>query len=284
MNIGIYTNLNRDINGQVAKKLINQINNFNDISYKLAYFGENIFEGKYLANIDSLKEIVKCSDIIIAIGGDGTVLQVVQYASQKNIPVLGINAGHLGYLTHINANDELVNMVISLLYENKYTVEERSMLESNIIGTNKKHYSLNEILVMRDVNLHVAKIKIFIDNSLADEFTGDGVMVATPTGSTAYSLSCGGPVLSPSVKAFVINALCPHILHGRPIVVDENSSIRLEISLESSNVYLANDGNIIKTNFNKVALLVKKSKKALKLIKLQENNFYNTLLRKLNYA
>lgn len=284
MNVGIFTNLYRDINGKVAINLISQINKTNGISYKLAYFGENCFDENYQGNILPLKEVIKSSDIIIAIGGDGTVLQVVQFASKKNIPVLGINAGHLGYLTHINAEDELVNKVITLLNNKEYTVEERSMLESTVEGSSKKYFALNEILAMRDVNLHVAKIKIFIDDTLADEFTGDGVMVATPTGSTAYSLSCGGPVLSPSVKAFVINAICPHILHGRPIVVDENSIIRLEANLESSNIFLANDGNLIKTNSNKVTLIVKKSKKTVKLIKLQENNFYNTLLRKLNYA
>lgn len=283
MNIGIYTNIDRDKKLLVTKRLVEQINKNNFIDYKIVYYSSNQKSKMVIDQKYTQEDFENYADVIVAIGGDGTIIKVVVNASKSQIPVLGINAGNVGFLTELSSSSDNFKNIIDILYQKKYSVENRTLIESEYDG--KKILALNEVIICRDSKLHVSNIDIVINNTKADSFLGDGVMLATPTGSTAYSLSCGGPILAPNVNALVINTLCPHILHGRPIVVDDNSEIKLMARNENKSMIIAADGTIIsKAKTKQVELFLRKSNLKAKLIKIDNINFYSKVLHKLNYT
>lgn len=279
MKIGLYTNTSRDTDLKVTNKLIEQIKRYSSISYNLVKVNNKI---AIKDSIHDQKELIKNSDILIIVGGDGTTLSCILNAAKLKVPILGINAGRLGFLSEINENDLNFNNIIEKLHKREYLIENRIMIEGKSPDLKHPIHALNEIILCKSQRTSVANLKIFIGNILADVFTGDGLMVATPTGSTAYSLSCQGPILSTDVDALVVNSLSPHTLHGRPMVVSASSLVTLEIAAPKNDIDIIYDGNLISLNKNVVKLDIKKSKLKSQFIKFKNTNFYNTLLKKLN--
>lgn len=156
----------------------------------------------------------KSSDVLVVFGGDGTLLRCARDAARFEKPVLGINIGHLGFLTETDAGD-LAQVAKAILGQN-YTVEERLMLSCRMPDGSQSD-ALNDVVVSRKSGLRVLYNEVFISEQLFDRYSSDGVVVASPTGSTAYSLSCGGPVISPQLDCMVLCPICPHSLRGRPV-------------------------------------------------------------------
>ena len=273
MKIGIKTNLKRDLNALASKLFCQKLREVG-IEYKVCDNAKEHFDAQVVA---SAKEVYDWCDVVVAFGGDGTMLDIVRNLP-NDLPILGINMGKIGFLTEIDENQ--MGYAISALQSGDYTVERRSMLKASM--GDQRFYALNEVVVSCQDPCHVSVFDVYIDGILADTLRSDGVLISTPTGSTAYSLSCNGPVLSPTVKALIINGICPHSLHSCPIVVDDDMSIK--ISTENNYMRVIADGTIVaKLQDETMDIVIEKGEKQASFVRLKNQNFYAKLRAKLNY-
>lgn len=272
MKIGIYSNLYKDVDAKAAIALI-EILNKKGISYSIS---TNI-ETSIIKNAIPLNDLSKDSDVVIAFGGDGTMLNVISYIDDKAIPILGVNLGKIGFLTEIDKNG--LKKAVEALEKGEYSIETRSLVRAQV-PTGEKFYALNEAILTSSKS-QVSSIKINIDNSYTATVRGDGVIVSTPTGSTAYSLACNGPILAPSVQAFIVNTICPHSLHSVPMVVEDTSEIVL--SSQSSKMKLVIDGKDRYEFDGDAEVKMRKASFNASFIRLNKQNFYQKLLQKLSF-
>ncbi len=179
--------------------------------------------------------------LLVTIGGDGTLLRAARIAAPYGIPLLGINTGRLGFLTEMDG-DESALAALPAVLRSGFHIDERTALKA--ISPGGEHFALNDIVVTR-TSPHMTPFGLFVDGREAARVPADGIVVATPTGSTAYSLSAGGPIVAPTVDAFTINALLPHTLFSRPLVVPTSSTIVIECDAETTGVALEADGQMV---------------------------------------
>lgn len=269
MIFGIYTNLNKDISGVALKKLLNFLN-AQKIEYLVCDSASAIYSPTF-----TLEKVAEMCDMLIVFGGDGTMLEVVGQACKLGKAVLGVNLGHVGFLTEVDYKS--MEDSISNILKGNYTIENRTML--SIEFDNKCFYALNEVLLANSDNCHISTFDAFVDGILTDKIRCDGIIVSTATGSTAYSLSCNGPVLDPLVKAFIINTICPHSLHSCPMVVSDESIIT--IATDNRDMRVIIDGKIVASFDEGVTLSVKKADYSAKFVRLSGESFYQKILKKL---
>ncbi len=211
-------------------------------------------------------------DFTFVIGGDGTLLRCAKYYSEYETPVMGINTGRLGFLSQ-SGTDE-IKSVIEAVLENRYGVQNRMMLKSN------EYKALNDFVIKGCISGRTSGFYLEINNKFVCDYVADGIIISTPTGSTAYGLSAGGPVLSPDMDAIVIVPICPHTLNARPIVVPSGETISVKTSDELLSVCI--DGFVTTKCVDKV--VIKKYEKKAKLAFLDNNNFYTVLRDKLHWG
>ena len=211
-------------------------------------------------------------DMTFVIGGDGTLLRAARFYSEHKIPVLGINVGRLGFLSQAGI-DEIKSVIESVL-DKRYTIEERIMLQS------REYTALNDFVIKGCNPSRTSKFFLEINGKFVCDYIADGIIISTPTGSTAYGLSAGGPVLHPELNAIVIVPICPHTLNARPLVVPANEHITVKTSDELLSVSI--DGFVTTKCVEKTSIKIA-SKKA-KLIFLKNNNFYSVLRNKLHWG
>ncbi len=230
----------------------------------------------------SLAEMYKHCDFVIVLGGDGTLLGVARQILWLQTPILGINMGHLGFITEVETKDIFTSL--EKIIHKQYKIEERMMLEAVIIKQEKKvetFYCLNDVGITRGTLSRMVKLKTFVDDSYIDTYFGDGLLISTPTGSTAYSLSSGGPIISPDVKVVLLTPICPHSLNSRSLVVSDEDTIKVEIIDNYHDVYLTVDGQQGYKLRNGDRVIIKKAPFSAKLIKVSNRNFYDVLRTKL---
>ncbi len=260
MKVGIYVNTNRDLGCETAKKFI-------DIFQRK---GVEVFVVKGAEDFINLpcytlEYIAKFSDIFIVFGGDGTMLSVARRIVKNDIALLGVNKGKLGFLTECEDNDS--EKVIDRLLAGDFFVEERTMLKVNI--GQDSYLALNEVSVSRLMSKRTIDVSIEVDGGLCDIVSGDGVIISTPTGSTAYAMSCGGAILSQDVKAIGITAICPHSLNSRPMVVSDQSKVRLTPhNCNVNDLVVCIDGECVAQHGENLVVNVEKSECTTKLIRL----------------
>jgi NAD+ kinase len=184
---------------------------------------------------------VESSQVLVTIGGDGTLLRAAQIAAPHRIPLLGINTGRMGFLTEMDGHDAVLERLPEILRAG-FQIDERTAVQVEAHG--RMHFALNDVVVARTAP-HMTPFGLHIDGKEAAHVPADGIVVATPTGSTAYSLSAGGPIVAPSVDAFIITALLPHTLFSRPLVVPTSSTIVICCDAETSGVALEADGQVV---------------------------------------
>lgn len=223
------------------------------------------------------------ADLLVTIGGDGTFLRAASIIGKKNIPILGINAGRLGFLADVGEKD--LEETFQDVFTGNYRIERRRQLH---LTTEHKiyhgfNYALNEIAIMKQDSASMITVHAHINDEYLTSYEADGIIIATPTGSTAYSLSVGGPIISPDAHNFVISAIAPHSLGNRPLVITDDSIITLDVESRNNSFLISLDGrsNVFKTG---VKLTVKKADFSLQVIKTKENTFYNTLRNKLKWG
>jgi NAD+ kinase len=222
-------------------------------------------------------------DFMISLGGDGTLLDTVSLVRDKNIPVLGINFGRLGFLASIG-KEELSSVVTSLV-NRTFVIDKRSLihLDANKPLFGLVPYGLNEFAIHKTDTSPMIKIHTYLNGEFLNTYWADGLIVSTPTGSTGYSLSCGGPVVFPESASFVINPVAPHNLNVRPIVVPDDNIISFEIEGRADNFICALDSRreIVDKN---VQLAVRREQFTISLVRLNESNFLQTLRKKLSWG
>jgi NAD+ kinase len=228
-------------------------------------------------------ELTADIDFLISLGGDGTLLDTITLIRDKNIPVVGINFGRLGFLASIG-KDEMTEAVKALA-RRSYVLDKRSLihLDSNIPLFNEVPYGLNEFAIHKRDIAPMIKVHTYINGELLNTYWADGLILATPTGSTGYSLSCAGPVVFPESGSFVLTPIAPHNLNVRPIVIPDNTIVSFEIESRADEVICALDSRRELVDKN-VLLAVRKENFAINLVRLNENNFLQTLRNKLSWG
>jgi len=222
-------------------------------------------------------------DVIISLGGDGTLLETLLYVSSKEIPIMGINTGRLGFLATISKQD--IDLALECLYRHNYQLEERMLihLDSNIDLFDGSNFALNEFAIIKKDTSSMINVQCYIDGQFLNSYWADGLMVSTPTGSTGYSLSCGGPIMFPDQENFIITPISPHNLNVRPLIVSARSNISFKIESRNRNFLVSLDSRSFTVD-NEVKLSLKKEKFKVKLVNLANYNFPDTLRKKLNWG
>ncbi|MFC5193303.1 NAD kinase [Algoriphagus aquatilis] len=222
-------------------------------------------------------------DFFLSIGGDGTLLDSVSLIGSKEIPILGLNTGRLGFLATV-ATDKIEESIGNLVSGN-YQIESRTLLslESNRKLFHGVNFALNEFTIHKRDTSSMITVHTYIDGKYLNSYWADGLIVSTPTGSTGYSLSCGGPLITPGAKNFVLTPVSPHNLNVRPIIVSDESVISFEIEGRSDKFLISLDSRSTAISSD-LKLSVKKEKFSAKLVKLPTDHFFDTLRQKLNWG
>lgn len=218
-------------------------------------------------------------DVVLSVGGDGTLLSSVHLIGATGIPVLGVNFGHLGFLT--TANKENVSQMVESLKAGDYNIEKRTLLKVAMSeGGENPQFVLNEVSMHRTLDNPLLRVRVYVDGQYLANYSGDGLIVATPTGSTAYSLSCGGPILTPDSGCVVITPIGAHTLTLRPMVLSDKVSILLQPEGESSKLMLGTDSTSRLISSSQ-SVVLSRHENELRLIRLPRQNFFSALRNKL---
>ena len=244
-------------------------------------YEKKIIEKEY--NTFSGNDILDSSfDMLISIGGDGTMLRAVTLVRNSGIPILGINAGRLGFLATVQK--ENITAFMQLVIDKKYKISKRTLLSLTCTPENKDidglNFALNEISVSRKDTASMITIDTYLNDEFLNSYWADGLIIATPTGTTGYSLSCGGPILTPDVKSLVITPIAPHNLNARPLVIPDSTEIKLKVSGREDQYLVSLDSRITSVK-NDSVLTIKKTNFEINMVEIPEETFLKTLRTKL---
>jgi NAD+ kinase len=253
------------------------------------YFFEPLFDYLFATKESSIqfftlgREIQKQVDFLLCLGGDGTMLDAVTLVQDSGLPVLGINTGRLGFLANIRQAD--VDQAIDSLIKGHFSIDKRTLLrmESNGNFFGETNYALNELTIHKRDTSSMITIHAYLNGEFLNSYWADGLIISTPTGSTGYSLSCGGPILMPQSESFVINPIAPHNLNVRPIVVSDKNIISIEIEGRSQHFLAALDSRSV-TIDSSVQLAAKKEDFTFNLVRIYNKDFLDTLREKLMWG
>ncbi|RCX16809.1 NAD+ kinase [Anaerobacterium chartisolvens] len=278
--IGVITNRDKDHDLKYTRMLIDCILEKSELVRVASDAGKEL--GLEASENDD-DVIFNQSDIIICLGGDGTFLKVARRAYLKGIPILGINLGSLGFLTEVEKCE--IHNAADLIMDGKYDIEDRMMLEATIWDGDKmiaRDFALNDIVISRGALSRILHLRTYINDDFVDSFPGDGLIVSSPTGSTAYSLSVGGPIVEPDIDLIIVSPICPHILYSRSfitagsrvvkVVVEENYGHDAMVTVDGQMGYEIRGGFRIE---------VRKAEHSVKLAKITSRNFFNILRTKI---
>ena len=234
------------------------------------------------AKYKSFKTLDTSFDLLISIGGDGTILRAITYVKDLNIPIVGINSGRLGFLATIQKNE--IEKAVTEIINGNFKISERNLLSIETTPKNNTltelNFALNEITVSRKNTTSMITVETHLNDEYLTSYWADGLIVSTPTGSTGYSLSCGGPVIIPEANNFILTPIAPHNLNARPLVIPDTTEIKLKISGREDN-YLVSLDSRIATLENNTTVIIKKANFTIKMIELHDESFLVTLRKKL---
>ncbi len=249
---------------------------FLEILYK-----EEILKKEY-KTFASYKELDSSFDVLLSIGGDGTILRAATFVRDSGIPILGINAGRLGFLATVPKDN--IQEFLQLILDKKYSISKRTLLSLESSTKNEEleeiNFALNEITVSRKDTTSMITVETALNGEYLNSYWADGLIIATPTGSTGYSLSCGGPVLTPDVKSLVITPIAPHNLNARPLVITDDTEIELKVSGRENQYLVSLDSRIVTVDNNTI-LKIKKTPFEINMIEIHNETFLKTLRKKL---
>lgn len=237
---------------------------------------------KEYKTFNSHSELDSSFDMLISIGGDGTILRAAALVRNSGVPILGINAGRLGFLATVQK--ENISEFMQFIIEKKYTISKRTLLSLSCTPTNDAieeiNFAMNEVSVSRKDTTSMITIETYLNDEYLNSYWADGLIIATPTGSTGYSLSCGGPILTPNVSSFVVTPIAPHNLNARPLVIPDDTEIRLKVSGREENYLVSLDSRITSVQ-NETILIIKKTPFQINMVEIPEETFLKTLRTKL---
>jgi NAD+ kinase len=258
---------------------------------KLIELGSEVIVQKRLADqfpsdlaskvkVVDISDYEKYADSVISFGGDGTMLSIARCLINSNVPIMGFNVGKLGFLAEYSVND--IDLYLKNLIDGNYRIVDRFVLESVVEG--ETLYALNDFVIEKKNSSRMITVSTFANNHLIADYRADGLIITTPTGSTAYSLSCNGPIIAPSTRVICLTPISPHSLNLRPVVIPDSKSIRCKISSPTGEVNFVADGQIIRIVKNENDIHIKRSEAIIKLIKPTNSSYYDLLRKKLLWA
>ena len=285
MKIAVYGPLYNERSKSTIKILIEYLKNRSvDVFFEKDFY-ESVLK---ISNIDiesfrcdTFKSLDNSFDLLISIGGDGTILRAITYVKDLNIPIVGINTGRLGFLATIPMNT--VEKALDEIFEGNYRTSKRSLLAITVDegeAVFDLNFALNEITVSRKNTTSMISVETWLDDEYLTSYWADGLIVSTPTGSTGYSLSCGGPVIMPESDSFVLTPIAPHNLNARPLVISSNKIIKLKVSGREDEHLVSLDSRI-KTLPNNTTITIQKAPFNMHMIELKDERFIETLRKKL---
>ncbi|WP_024831193.1 NAD(+)/NADH kinase [Ruminiclostridium josui] len=277
--IGIITNREKDKGLEFTNQLVESIQKYGGQAVLPTYDGS--FE---MDDIDNLVvEICDNCDMIICLGGDGTFLRTARTAYLYGLPMLGINLGSLGFLTDVEKGE--IDKAVENILNDRYTLEDRIMLSSKLYKDGKlvaQDVAINDVVISRGGIPRILHLSTYIDDNLVEMYPGDGIVVATPTGSTAYSLSAGGPIVEPTSGLIIITPICPHILSSRPLITSDMRKIKICVSQgfeHKAKVTVDGQKNLEITGGD--YLEIEKTESTVKIIRVNSKNFFTVLRSKI---
>lgn len=284
MNILLYGHRTKQLTYELLVSIVGQCVKHCDKVYIYSEFYREMVQSApfpYQVNLISTYEEASDIDFLVSMGGDGTFLSAVAFAKGESVPILGINTGRLGFLSNVDTTE--IAAVLHDLKSGEYTVEQRMLacLQSEQFPPHA--YALNDIMVHRtDVSGMIA-MDVWVDGVFLNSYWGDGLIISTPTGSTAYSLSCGGPILDPDMEAFVITPIASHTLTVRPIVIAAHKEIKIKVSSRTDDYMLSKDSDMIKVS-TQADISIVKADKGVKVVRLHNRDFYTIISEKLMWG
>lgn len=231
---------------------------------------------------DQLSSWEEQLELIIVVGGDGTILRVARDMACWDVPILGINLGHKGFLAEIEV--EQMERFLQYIVTGQYSLQERMMIEARLLRGEEElgsYLALNDIVVSRGPFSRIIKVEAYVNDDFMESYSGDGIIIATPTGSTGYSLSAGGPIANPSMELFVVTPICPHSLYNRSVIVNGNDRINLRIDSRQVQVVLTVDGQVRFALEDDDQIVIARSDQKVKLVSFHDYSFYRMLHQKL---
>jgi NAD+ kinase len=224
-------------------------------------------------------------DMIIVLGGDGTLLSVARLINDNDVPIFGVNLGGMGFLTEVTREE--LYPTLEKIFSGDYIVHERLKLTTHIYRQGEKiaeYSAINDVAINKGALARIIDLEAFIDGKYLATYKADGLIVSTPTGSTAYSLSAGGPIIYPTIEALILNPICPHTLTNRPLVVPDNVKIEVTLASENEDVFLTMDGQVGFALKYRDMVQVKKSHRKIKLILSPDKDYFQVLREKLKWG
>lgn len=274
MKIALFPKMDSENHKKLAHKVLEFLNS-KQVMVVMDDESANAFNVPPLSSVD-LKEI----QFFISMGGDGTILRLLHTYQHFDIPTIGINVGHLGFMADIPAED--IYPSLTDLLSNEYSIESRIMLEGHY--KDQSAFAVNDVVIHRSQNNSLVQLEIRVDGVHINTFESDGLIIATPTGSTAYSLAAGGPIVTPSIGAVVLTPICPHTISNRPIILSAESEIEiqylspydpLEVTFDGMGMNQLETGDILK---------IKRHEKLFKMVALKRHDYFSTLRTKLGWV
>lgn len=286
MKIGIYGQFYHKDAGEFVSLLLDNLQRHGiDIYVEKRYyaiFSKKIQVKETYKTFETYGDLDESFDLFFSIGGDGTILRTITLVQDLNIPIIGINTGRLGFLATIQKEE--IEEAVSKIVKKEYTIIDRSVLAIETSPENEEilhmNFALNEVTVARKDTTSMITVKTHLNDEYLTSYWADGLIVATPTGSTGYSLSCGGPVITPNNNNFVLTPIAPHNLNARPLVIPDHTTIRLEVSGREDKHLISLDSRIATVDINST-ITIKKAPFTVKLIELEGQSFLQTLRKKL---
>ena len=244
-------------------------------------FEKNIIHEHY-PTFSSHTELDTSFDMLISIGGDGTILRAATLVRNSGVPILGINAGRLGFLATVQK--ENIDSFLQFVIDKKYSISKRTLLSLDCSPESEAikeiNFAMNEITVSRKDTTSMITIETYLNDEFLNSYWADGLIISTPTGSTGYSMSCGGPILTPEVKSLVITPIAPHNLNARPLVIPDNTEIKLRVTGREDQ-YLVSLDSRVTTVKNESVLTIKRNPFEINMIEIPQETFLKTLRNKL---
>lgn len=286
MKIAVYGQYYKDNTDDIIEKMLRIFSQYNpEVVFEENFYGvltgRNILQTVYPV-FSGHEDLDNGFDIFISIGGDGTMLRAATLVRNKNIPIVGINAGRLGFLATVQ--QENIETLLPLIFENQFKISPRSLLTIDYNGISPEvaelNYALNEITVSRKDTTSMITVDVSLNGDHLNSYWADGLIISTPTGSTGYSLSCGGPIFMPEAAGLVITPIAPHNLNARPLVIPDTTTIELRVSSREEQHLVSLDSRIISIDVETV-LTIKKADFKINLVEFTQEKFINTLRKKL---
>ena len=285
MKVAIYSQMYQEDTCEYVSRLLNELHKHEaEVAIEeefYSFFTANTIVQEY-ATFNQHSGLDASFDILISFGGDGTILRATTFVKDSGVPMVGVNTGRLGFLSTFNKEE--VQKVVQQFVEGNYSIVERSLVEvsagSSIPELTELNFALNEITISRKDTTSMITVETYLNKEYLTSYWADGLIISTPTGSTGYSLSCGGPVIEPTAKSLVLTPIAPHNLNARPLVISDDTEIRLRVSGREENHLISLDSRIASVENGK-EILVRKADFTVKMIEFASESFLKTLRNKL---